>query len=369
MQIEELVTPSILVEQNILANNIEAMAQICSEQGKELWPMVKTHKSSEVAKLQAKAGAAGFLTGTLDEAELLVSQGVERIMLAYPVAGQANLARLAALARQAKVLISLDGLAAAEQLQAYLVKASVKVDYLIIVDSGLHRFGVAPQAAVSLVKSLAALTQLRFRGIATHPGHVYGQSSYEGVKTVAAEEAAALQATAKLLASAGYPCEMIATGSTPTAALVSRKAFITALRPGNYVYNDAIQVSLGVATEADCALTVLATVIAQPQEDVFLIDAGSKCFGLDKGAHSVSLVSGYGLIQGHPELVLESLSEEVGKIKVLGATTVQVGQKLTVIPNHSCSAANMTNFLVLHEKGRITGRITVDARGNSKARF
>ncbi len=101
---------------------------------------------------------------------------------------------------------------------------------------------------------------------------------------------------------------------------------------------------IGLVKEENCALTVLATVVSNPKENLFLIDTGSKCFGLDKGAHGISLMKGYGYIKGHPELTVSDLSEEVAKIKVEGDTNIKIGDKLRIIPNHACSAANFTNF-------------------------
>jgi D-serine deaminase-like pyridoxal phosphate-dependent protein len=149
-------------------------------------------------------------------------------------------------------------------------------------------------------------TRLKLRGIATHPGHVY------------------------------------ATGSTPTAAHAAASGVVTVLRPGNYVFHDNTQIALGVVPEERCALTVLATVLSRPRPGTLLIEAGSKCLGLDKGAHGTALMSGFGLVKGHPELTVAGLSEEVGKLAVSGDTAVAVGDKLAVIPNHACSAANLT---------------------------
>ena len=66
MNIHELSTPSFLVELDTLESNISDMAKSCKKNGKELWPMVKTHKSSMIAKMQHDAGIGGFLVGTID---------------------------------------------------------------------------------------------------------------------------------------------------------------------------------------------------------------------------------------------------------------------------------------------------------------
>lgn len=363
--VQELLTPSFLVDLTVLEQNIAEMARIAEENGVELWPMLKTHKSMAIAQKQRRAGAKGFLTGTVDEAEKLIESGFSQIMLAYPVAAKENIQRVVGLAAKAHVLLSLDGPEAAEQMEKALSSTGRCLDYLLIVDSGLHRFGVAPDNVLQLAERLRDFQHLRFKGISTHPGQVYGAAGRDDVERVAREEITALAKARKLLEDAGYQVEIVATGSTPTARAAAKSGVVTVLRPGNYVFYDAIQVALGVVPVERCALTVLATVIAHPQPDLFIMDAGSKCLGLDKGAHGISLTPGYGVVKDHPELVIESLSEEVGKIRAQDPTSLKVGDKIQIIPNHACSVANMTDYLLGHRCGKVEEILYVDVRGNS----
>jgi len=179
------------------------------------------------------------------------------------------------------------------------------------------------------------------------------------------EEIKALETAKGLLQKKGYRVDIVATGSTPTAKFAAKSNAITVLRPGNYVFYDNIQLAMGVTSEEHCALTVLATVISHPAPDKLIVDAGSKCLGLDKGAHGISIIKGFGIVKDHPELVIIDLSEEVGKIKIEGKTNLKVGDKIQIIPNHACSSANMTNYLIGHRKNVIEDTIYIDVRGGS----
>lgn len=365
MNINELSTPSFLVDLNVLESNISEMAKICQESDVELWPMVKTHKSSIIAKMQYDAGVGGFLVGTIDEAKKLVDSGFKDIMLAYPVAGEENIKRVMDLAKRARVIAAFDGEDTAKELNDVLTQENLNLEYLIIVDCGLHRFGVGPEFAGNLAQKLQQYSNLKLKGISTHPGQVYGASNMNEVEGVAKIEIEALKIAIKSLKDKGFSADIVATGSTPTARLAAKSGVVTALRPGNYVFYDNIQMSLGVVSEDRCSLTVLATVISRPNKDMLIIDAGSKCFGLDKGAHGISLIKGFGYVKSHPELIITDLSEEVAKVKIEENTDVKVGDKLEVIPNHACSSANMTNFLVGHRNGTIERAIYIDVRGGS----
>lgn len=366
--IKQLITPSFLVDLDVLESNIETMAALCKDSGKRLCPMVKTHKSAEIAAMQARHGAESFLVGTLDEAEILAQHGHLNIVLAYPVAADENIARVMALAKRAHVTLSFDGIEAAAKFETALKQEEEILDYLILIDSGLHRFGVQPEKTPELAQALRAFGHLRLKGIATHPGHVYGKSNLSEVEAVAREEIQALENAAKLLRTAGFNIDIVATGSTPTVPHTVKNSTITTVRPGNYTFYDAIQVALGVVPEERCCLTVLATIISNPREDLMIIDAGSKCFGLDKGAHGVALVNGFGIVKGHPELTVEGLSEEVAKVRINGRTRLTVGDKIEVIPNHACAAANMTSSLIGHRGGAVERIISVDARGGAAKR-
>ena len=365
--ISTLTTPSFLVNLDALENNIKRYQILADENFVKLFPMLKTHKSSEITKMQIEAGATGVLVGTLDEAEAVIEKsGVTKVMLAYPVIGDKNLDRVIALSQQCELFVAFDNEIPAIELSKKLNKATV--NYQIIINSGLNRFGVSPEESVNLYNTLKRYPNLIFKGISTHTGQVYGFSK-DYIDEITKQEISTMTLAKNLLTKNGANVEFVATGTTPTFTNAIKSDEITVSRPGNYVFFDAIQIALGVAEEKDCALTVLATVISHPSEDLFILDCGSKCLGLDQGAHGNSLTKGFGVVKNHPELTIIGLSEEVAKIKKEGPTTLKIGDKIEIIPNHSCSAANMTSYLIGHRGGTIEKIIEVDIRGNSKKVF
>ena len=366
MRKEELKTPKILLDYHAMRKNIEKYQNLCNENRKQLWPMIKTHKSMEILKEQVMQGATGALCGTLDEAEACLEAGMVNIMYAYPVASTQNIKRVIELAKKSNFIIRIDDLDGAKMLNDMASKEKVLINCTVIVDSGLHRFGVEPNKIVEFVEKLSQFKNLKFRGISTHPGHVYGASSHKDIEKYVNDEYLSLKKAKELLEKVKIEVEIVSSGSTPTFEDAVKKDIINIYHPGNYVFFDAVQVGLGIASEKDCALRVYATVISHPREELFIIDAGAKCLGLDKGAHGNSLITGYGIVVGHPELEVYSLSEEVGKLKVKGDTSLKVGDKIEIIPNHSCSTANLTSYYTLIENDKVIGTIDVDVRGNSR---
>lgn len=365
MNIDNLTTPCFLLNLDILEGNIKKFQGLADETKTQLWPMLKTHKSTEITRMQIEAGATGVLTGTIDEAEAVVEKsGVKKVMLAYPVLGSANIKRIIQLKKKAEVYIALDGEDGAREISQAL--DGEEINYLLILDSGLGRFGVSADKVVSMVKIIDNYKNLKFSGICTHTGQVYSVSGKQEVGSIIEMELKSTKTAVENLKRSNYKCDIVATGTTPTFSEAIKSPYITASRPGNYVFCDAIQVALGAATVEECSLTVMSTIVSQPTEDLFILDCGSKCLGLDKGAHGSSLIEGFGTVKGHPELTIVGLSEEVAKVKIHGETNLKIGSKIEIIPNHSCSAANMTSYMVGYRDEKVERLIEVDIRGNSK---
>lgn len=365
MKITDLQTPAILVYTGALMDNIRKYQQECNKYSKQLWPMIKTHKSTILADIQGKEGATGFLCGTLDECEALCEKGVKTLMYAYPVAGRISCNRVIRLARKCDFYVRLDTLAAAEELNETAKNRNTTVKYTVILDCGFHRFGIVPEEIVQFVTDMQKYENLKFCGISTHCGHVYGEADAANIPSYAKAEVAAIHLAVDSLKAAGFESELVTTGSTPTFWGAVSDEYINVYHPGNYVFNDCIQLANNTAKEEECSLVVYATIISQPKKDMFICDAGAKCLGLDLGAHGNTSIKGHGRVTGHPELYIYALSEEVGKIHIEGETDLKVGDRIKIIPNHSCSSANLTDyFIMVDDSDNVEKAIPVDIRGN-----
>ena len=364
MPITALATPAVLVDVDILENNIKETADAVKGHGKELWPMVKTHKSLEIAQMQHNAGASGFLCGPMEEAEMLVGRGgFKEIMLAYPVADEQNLQRCVKLCEKANLIFRVDSEETATLMSEAFGKAGKSADYVIKVDVGVHRFGVEPEKIGELVKALSKYKNLNFLGISTHPGHVYSSKSPEELKDKTLKSLEFLHTAYERLRSYGYELKMITIGSTPSFQYDIEDGLVTHVHPGNYVYYDAMQVALGTIPVERCALTVLVAVTSRPRDlNEAAINAGVKVFSRDVGGHEIKVVKGYGIVKGFPKAEVKLLSEEVGLIDIKEEPDMKVGEKVEIIPNHSCVVNNHTSYLIGHRAGIVERLIAVDAR-------
>jgi D-serine deaminase-like pyridoxal phosphate-dependent protein len=353
--VDELDTPAILVDLDVLEENVRRMAAFAAARGVALRPHTKSHKTVGIAERQRATGSQGLTVAKLDEAAGYLSAGFDDIFVANEVVGVDKWERLAAMQARGKVAIGVDNAAAADALDDVARAAGVRIPVLIEVDSGLQRAGVQPgDAALVLAQHLAGLRGLDFRGVFTHAGHAYGAHSPEEVAVIGRAEGGLLVETARLLRANGVACDVVSVGSTPTALHSGAVDGVTEIRPGNYVFYDRMQVPLGSARAEDCSLTVLARVISRPTLDRAVLDAGSKTFALDRGAHGIEAVAGFGQDVRYG-LVIQRLSEEHGVLSVDGQL-IGVGDRLRIVPNHACTVANLADVLV-----GVRGDVAVEA--------
>jgi D-serine deaminase-like pyridoxal phosphate-dependent protein len=370
MHICDLRTPAVLVDVNRAKANISKMQAAVSANGIRLRPHAKTHKSPLVAKWQVDAGAVGICCAKLGEAEVFADAGIEDIRLPYPV-HPSNADRVARLVDRVRLSIITDLAEVAREWSAAMTKMDRVLDVLVKVDVGFHRCGIDPERpdAADFVAEVSRLPGLRLKGLLSHAGHAYNAESDQDIKAIAIEEARILMDVARRARSCGANIEEISVGATPTARFSATIPGITEMRPGNYVYFDRTQVALGAATLDDCALTVLATVVTKHKDRV-IFDSGSKTLTSDgaRGANN----AGYGAVFTRVEdpasldsnLLIERLSEEHATVRVTsGRTPLQPGNRVRILPNHSCVVSNLVDEVVLVDGTQVLDRMPVAARG------
>ena len=371
MVLSDLPTPQILIDERRARRNIDRVQQLATAAGVSLRPHAKTHKSPTVARWQIERGAIGICCAKLGEAEVFVDAGIRDVRLPYPV-NPSNAARVVALLDRAAISIIVDHVDVARGWSEAMQRASRTLDVLIKVDVGFHRCGIDPTAhALEFITTIASLKGLRLRGLLSHAGHAYHAESEDALCTIAKQESEILLALQDAARTAGIALDELSVGATPSLRYSLRQKGLTELRPGNYVYFDRTQVSLGAATLDDCALTVLATVVTK-HDGRIVLDCGSKTLTNDQ-ARGIAKAPGFGavLARGNGDsdrrideaLVIERLSEEHATVKVIGGTALEPGDRVQVIPNHSCVVSNLVDAVRLVDGERVVDTIPIAARG------
>lgn len=376
MTIDSLRTPAVLIDRAKALRNLDHMQDAAKASGLRLRPHAKTHKSTLIAQWQIERGAIGICCAKLGEAEVFANAGIGDIRIPYPL-NPANADRLVSLSNRTHLSFIVDHPVVARQWSDALVRRGKRIDVLVKVDVGFHRCGIDPAAAdaVTMIREVASLPGLRLKGLLSHAGHAYHAHSEDDMKAMAEAEARTMTTLADRCRKAGVTIEEISAGATPPARYSIKQQGFTEYRAGNYVYFDRTQVALGAATFDQCALTVLATVVSKPAADRIVFDSGSKTLTND-GARGFSPAPGFGSVlrasggaaasgdlRIDNGLLIERLSEEHATVKVLsGSTHLEPGDRVRIIPNHSCVVSNLVDQAWLVE-GDNAEAMPIAARG------
>ena len=353
-------TPAFLVDRTIVARNCARMLEKARASGVGFRPHVKTHKVAEIGLMQHGGTTGPITVSTLAEAEHFAAHGFRDITYAVPIAPTLEkLQRVESLAaRLERLSLLVDTEETVRALEEFASSRRTTLDVFLKVDCGYHRAGVDPESpySVRLAIDLARSESLRFQGLLTHAGHSYNARDVEEIRRIAAEEAGSLTRFRALLASEGLGEAVRSIGSTPTASVVDRFTECDEVRPGNYVFFDAFQSVIGSCTRADCAVSVLTTVVGSyPDRGALIVDAGALALSKDVGPDHIDPRFGYGLVcdlELRPlPMRLIALSQEHGKIET--SMTLPTGTRLRIIPNHSCLTAAMYDAYQVVDGGEI----------------
>jgi D-serine deaminase-like pyridoxal phosphate-dependent protein len=384
MRVGRLSTPCLLVDAPRFERNLERMQQRARRHGATLRPHVKTHRSASLARRQLARGAAGITVAKIAEAEVFVGAGFEDVRIAYPPVGEDKLRRLLPLLGRARISFCLDDPAVAAAASATLARHGRRAEVLIELDCGYGRMGVPwdGDAGPRLAERIAELPGLELAGVLTHAGQAYhGPRPGEAPGAALLRHARDERDRAVALAARLPPGE-VSIGSTPTASALDRlepaagSPRVTELRPGNYAFYDRTQVALGAATWDDCALTALATVVhrrtlADGRVRV-IVDAGRKVLASDPCRGGDRQWAGHGALlldpgrrEPHPGAAVDALSEEHGWLlfEPDAGPAPRVGERVQIVPNHACTAANTQDRLHLVDGEAVLEVVPVSARG------
>jgi len=346
MVTNQLDTPVAVVDLHKLEDNIHRLQSYLDTHGIANWPHIKTHKIPTIAHKQIAAGAAGITCQKLGEAEIMAREGIQDIFLPYNIIGPAKLARLMRLAQQIRISVTADSTFVVEGLSEAARQNDVILPVMVEFDTGLARCGVqTPQQAVNLARLIDRQSHLVFDGLMTYP--------------VNERTTPFVQQTKSFLDQERIPVRQVSVGGTPQMWQAHEYPFVTQYRAGMYVYGDRYTLHSGAMKLEQVAFSVMTTVVSRPTPDRGIIDGGSKTFSSDLVG-----LDGCGLILEYPQARIYKLSEEHGHVDFSNCPQKpEIGDRITVIPNHCCSVSNLFNEIVAVRDGIVDTIWPVAARG------
>jgi len=237
------------------------------------------------------------------------------------------------------------------------------VGIFLKIDAGYGRTGIPStevQAVEACLKQMARSKKLRFKGFIAHAGNTYRAGSREEILSIH-------ELTRERMSELGgrykqdFPELVVSIGDTPGCSLADNFRGIDEIRPGNFVFYDAMQMQLGSCTLAQVAVVLACPVVAlHPGRKRCIIYGGAIHFSKDyimtggeQNFGPVVQLTGNGWSAPVDGAFVSSLSQEHGVISSRPdfLKTLKAGSLVGVIPVHSCLTADcMKGYLSVDGK-------------------
>lgn len=366
MKYLELDTPALLIDRERLMKNLKEMQEYADGNHVDLRPHTKTHKMPQIAAMQMEAGACGIAVAKVGEAEVMAEHGMQDIFIANEIVGEQKLRRIAALAKQGiKISFGVDTPCQVTEAERIFGEEGVEVPVLIEIEVGEQRSGIIEEEDfLKLLDTIKNCPHVMFEGLFSHDGNCYKAENRKELFDISEGAQRRTVDFAKKAEEFGMPCRRVSYGSTPTFTnRVPILEGITELRPGTYALMDTAQAH-AIGTLDCCAATVLASVISKPTETRTILDVGAKGLTKQERKGGICDAPGVGTIFEYPQTHIDSMFDEHAILYDKHFhDSVEVGDKVRVIPVHICPVCNLYDSAVLISGDEVVAELTVDCRG------
>jgi len=362
----ELDTPCLILDIDALEYNLQLMQQHGLKHKVNIRPHAKTHKCSRLAKHQLQFGAIGICTTKLSEAEILVNNGINDVLITSPIVSQQKIKKLLNLIKLAPgLMVVTDNLANISDLNNAAASVAQVINVLVDVDAGIGRTGCSPASAVELAKNIDKCQWLMLRGIQCYAGNLQHVVAYEIRKNASIK---AMKMAGKIInfLKEKKADPLIFTGSgTGTYDIDIDVAEVTEIQPGSYAVMDVEYYLIGTKnspkfTTFKHALTLLTTVISSNRKEHVTVDAGTKAIYVDQIKPQI-------INRKNLSYDWAGFGDEHGKVLANSNESLPVnGDVLELIVPHCDPTINLFDTFYITKNNRVVDVWDIDLRGKSQ---
>ena len=362
--IEELQTPALIVDLDMLDANLAKMHKYLEPHGIKLRAHTKMHKCPVLAQKQIDSGARGICAAKISEAEVMCASGIEDVLVTSPIASLDKVVRFVQARKHYPGLkIVVDNKMSARLLAEVACAEGLHIDVLVDLDPGMGRTGVeSGRKALELVHSVGELRGLKFAGLQMYAGNCMHIEGFTKRKKKYMQIMNKCIDTMECLDQAGIDVPVLSGGGTGTYNIEPDIGLVTELQAGSYAFMDMEYRDIG-SIDSDqfldfgVALYVLVTAISKPQRQMITVDAGFKSFASDKMAPEFRDVEGVNFNWGGDEHGVVQLKNPSREIKL--------GNKLAMLTPHCDPTVNLHDYYFPYREGLVHEIWPISARGMS----
>ncbi|MEH7378904.1 D-TA family PLP-dependent enzyme [Bacillus sp. JJ1533] len=364
MKKNELDTPSLLIDREIMMDNIERMQSYANKYGVTLRPHTKTHKMPALAKLQVDAGSKGITVAKVGEAEVMAENGLNDIFIANEIVGEIKLQRIKKLAETIDISFGVDSIEQCEMIEKVFSDSEKPAQVLIEIEVGENRSGVIEESDyIRLVEYIKNCSHVQLKGIFSHDGHTYKAKDLDECHELYDAAQKRTLRFAQLAQELGCKLDTVSIGSTPPLMHdFGVMEGITELRIGTYIFMDVSQGN-AIGTYDRCAATVLTTVISKPTKERVITDVGAKGITMQSRSQGICATTGLGYIKNYGVHIDQVYDEHAIIYNEEFRNQVAIGEKVEMIPNHICPVCNLYDHAYLISGDEVVEEIPILCRG------
>lgn len=354
---QQIVKPTLLLDRTRARTNIARMVEKAKENQVHLRPHFKTHQSAVIGEWFRELDIQKIAVSSLDMALYFADHGWMDITVAFPV-NIRQLGTIQDLASRITLNLVFEDRETAASLDRQL--ESLVVGWIKI-DAGYRRTGIYWEQTAEIqdmCRQIAASHHIRLAGILTHAGDTYHAMSKPEVVERYNRNIQRMNSVRHAMKKAGFELD-ISVGDTPGCSLAPDLGQVDEIRPGNFIFFDLAQLSIGSCGQENIAVAMVCPVVASHTDRQQLVIHGgaihfSKEYLVDNSGRKfygylVPLEPpGWGSIIKEGQLV--SISQEHGLVEFRDSlmNNIKVGDLVAILPVHSCLTANlMGQYLTL----------------------
>jgi len=353
--VNDVSSPSLLIYPDRIENNIKRIVDIAGSVD-QLRPHVKTHKMSEIIKLQMKYGIYKFKCATISETEMVARCGATDILLAIQPVGP-NINRFFKLKQEfpdIKISCIADNDDVIIQLSHMARKTGLETPVWLDINNGMNRTGVTPgERALRLYKRIMDSPMLVAEGLHVYDGHIH-EPDFLLRKTVCNDSFLSVTNLIEELKGDGISPVKIIAGGTPTFPIHAiRKDVETS--PGTLILWDWGYSSSFSDMDFFHAAVLLTRIISKPGKDLLCLDLGHKAVASEMPQPRIKILE-------IKKYTIFSHNEEHMVIQTAEAGNYKTGDALYGIPWHICPTVDRHETVYVVNDHKVTGEWTVEAR-------
>jgi len=364
-------TPSLLIDKSVLLKNIKTMSDYTIKNKINLRPHAKSHKISEIAKMQIKHGAIGICVATLYEAEVMSKNNIENILITTPITNLNSENKLCKLIKSSKnIMLIIDSIYGLKFLEKIAIKIKKKINILVDCDimgigtNKIRRTGAKSiKEIVNLASNININEHLNYLGITAYAGDIQHINNYEERKIETTIRHNYLNKIINKLKKENLSPQIISGGGTGSYDIDTKSKLFTELQTGSYIFNDVeydnVNTYKSNTNPFKSGLFIASSIISIIDDYNYIVDAGLKAFSTD----SKYLPKPMGSLPKNSKYTF--MGDEHGKITLPRKSNKKLnyGEIIIIQPSHCDPTVNLYDKCYLIEKDKISKYWFVDARG------